>query len=163
MKEEVAKILLDANAVTLRPSQPFTFTSGIKSPIYCDNRLLMSHPKEREIVIKGFLDILKDKQFDLLAGTATAGIPWCAWLAKELNKPMIFIRSKEKAHGKQNIIEGKLTQGDKVIVIEDLISTGGSSVSAVEAVREAGGIVEDCIAIFTYELEKAINKFKEAN
>lgn len=162
MEKEIAKILLEVNAVNLRPNQPFTFTSGIKSPIYCDNRLLISHPKKRNIIIKAFLNILKEKEFDILAGTATAGIPWCAWLAQKVSKPMIYVRGKAKEHGKENLIEGKIEKGKKVIVVEDLISTGGSSIDAVEAVREAGGIVEDCIAIFTYQLEKAINKFNEA-
>lgn len=161
MEKEIAKILLEVNAVILRPNQPFTFTSGIKSPIYCDNRLLMSYPKKRNVIIETFLNILKEKEFDILAGTATAGIPWSSWLAQKLNKPMIYIRGKAKEHGKENLIEGKLEKGKRVIVVEDLISTGGSSIDAVEAVREAGGIVEYCIAIFTYQLEKAINKFNE--
>ncbi len=162
MEKEIAKILLDVGAVSLRPNQPFTFTSGIKSPIYCDNRLLISYPKKRNVIIEAFLSILKEKEFDTLAGTATAGIPWCSWLAQKLHKPMIYVRGKAKEHGKENLIEGKLEKGRKVIIVEDLVSTGGSSIDAVGAVREAGGIVEDCIAIFTYQLEKAINKFNEA-
>lgn len=163
MERDIAKILLDVNAVALRPKEPFTYVSGIRSPIYCDNRLLMSYPEQREVVLKAFLEKLKDKEFDLLAGTATAGIPWCSWIAKELNKPMIYVRDKAKEHGKGNAIEGKLEKGQRVIVVEDLISTGGSSVSVVEEIRKAGGIVNECVAIFTYELEKSASKFKEAN
>jgi len=163
MKREVAKILLDIKAVTLRPKQPYTYASGIKSPIYCDNRLLISYPEKREIIVQALVTALKGKEFDVLAGIATSGIPWCAWLAKELNKPMIYIRSKGKEHGNENLIEGRINNRQKVIIVEDLISTGGSSIAAVNAVKEAGGIVNDCIAIFTYELESAINKFKKVN
>jgi|SRR3989344_61004 len=162
MEKEAALILLKINAVSLRPKEPFTFASGIKSPIYCDNRILMSYPNERNIIVNYFLDVLKSKEFDVLAGTSTAGIPWCAWLAKELGKPMIYVRGKAKEHGKENLIEGKLDSGKKVIVVEDLISTGGSSVGVVEAVRSSGGIVEECVAIFSYQFEKAKKCFEEA-
>ena len=162
-EKQVSKILLEVKAITLSPKEPYTFVSGIKSPIYCDNRLLMSYPKQREAVVGYFLDAIKasDLNFDVVAGTATAGISWAAWVADKHGKPMIYIRGEKKEHGKENRIEGKLEEGQRVLVLEDLISTGGSSFSAVEAVREAGGIVDYCVAIFTYEMEKAKNKFAE--
>jgi len=164
MQEKIAKILLQAKAVTLSPKDPYTFVSGIKSPIYCDNRLLISFPDYRTEVVDAYLKTIKDNnlEFDVLAGTSTAGIAWAAWLAEKLNKPMVYIRGKAKEHGKTKRIEGNLEKGQKVIVIEDLISTGGSSVSAVEAVREVGAKVVACVAIFTYEMQKAKDKFKEA-
>ena len=164
MKKEIAKILLEIKAVSVNPEEPFRYASGILSPIYCDNRIIMSYPEKRTNVIDAFIRTIEDNSlsFDIVAGTATAGIPHAAWIAERLGKPMIYIRGHSKEHGKQNQIEGLLGKGKKVIVIEDLISTGGSSVSAIEAVREAGGIVEDCVAIFTYGMEKAKMKFKEA-
>lgn len=163
MEKEVAKILLEAKAVTLSPGEPYIYASGIKSPIYCDNRLLMSFPDKRKQIVKYFLEKIKDfGDFDVVAGTSTAGISWAAWISASLEKPMAYIRGKSKEHGKQNLIEGKAVIGQKVLVIEDLVSTGGSSIAAVEAVREAGGDVVGCVAIFTYELEKAKKRFEEA-
>lgn len=164
MKKEIAEILLKINAVALNAKEPFRYASGILSPIYCDNRLLMSYPDLRRKVIDAFLKLIDEKglSFDIIGGTATAGIPHAAWISERLQKPMIYIRSSSKDHGKQNKIEGLLEKGKKVLIVEDLISTGGSSVSAVQAVREAGGIVTDCVAIFTYEMQKAIDKFKDA-
>jgi orotate phosphoribosyltransferase len=162
-KKEIAEILLDVGAVKLQPDEPFTFVSGIKSPIYCDNRLLMGHVEERRRIIDAFEELLKDSgaAFDIIAGTASAGIPHAAWLAEKENAPMIYIRSSKKEHGMQNKIEGPLENGKRVLVIEDLISTGGSSAAAVEAVRAAGGVVEFCAAIFTYNFEKAKKRFDE--
>lgn len=162
MKEDVANILLEVKAVTLSVSEPYTFTSGIKSPIYCDNRLLISYPEERKKIVKKFLEILETLEFDVIAGTSTAGIPWAAWIAAKLEKPMVYIREKAKEHGKGNQVEGKLEKGQKAVIIEDLISTGGSSAAAVQAAKDAGAEVEDCVAIFTYEMEKANQKFLEA-
>ena len=162
-EKEVAKVLLDVKAVTLSPKEPYTFVSGIKSPIYCDNRLIISFPEQRETVVKAFLAKIQGIDFDIVGGTSTAGISWAAWIAKELGKPMIYIRGEKKEHGKGKQIEGKLEAGKKVLVVEDLISTGGSSFRAVEAVREAGGVVDNCVAIFTYEMEKAKKKFEEGN
>ncbi len=163
--EQVAKILLEIKAVTLKPEKPYRYASGILSPIYCDNRLLMFYVDEREQIINYFIQTIKQNnlQFDIIAGTATAGIPHAAWLAEKLKKPMIYIRASAKEHGKGNQIEGKLEKGQKVLVIEDLISTGGSSVAAVEVAREARGIVTDCVAIFTYEMQKAKDKFSQAD
>ena len=165
MKQKVAEILLNVKAVTLNPDNPYRFASGILSPIYCDNRLLMSYPKERKKIVNFFIKIIKKNKlkFDVIGGIATSGICWSSWIAEKLKKPMIYIRGKTKEHGKENLIEGKLEKGQKVLVIEDLISTGGSSLRAVNAVREQGGVVEDCVAIFTYEMEKAVNGFKDAN
>lgn len=163
MPEQIAEALLDIGAVTLRPDQPFTWTSGIISPIYCDNRLTMSYPKIRERIAEGFAALIRERYPDaeIVAGTATAGIPHAAWVAQKLNLPMIYIRDKTKGHGKQNRIEGALAPGQKVIVIEDLISTGGSSLKAALAVNEAGGQALGVLAIFTYQLEQAEAAFAE--
>jgi len=160
-KEEIAKILLEQKAVTLNAKEPYTFVSGIRSPIYCDNRLLMLYPKERTIICKAFNKIVKELNPEVIAGTASSGICWTAWIAEKLGKPMVYIRKKAKGHGKQKLIEGGNIKGKKVVVIEDLVSTGGSSMNAVEACREAGANVIAMVAIFTYEFEKAKKKFKE--
>lgn len=164
LPKEIAKSLLDIKAVALRPNEPFTWTSGIKSPIYCDNRLTMSYPAIRELVAEGFASLIKQHYPDaqVIAGTATAGIPHAAWVAQKLGLPMIYIRDKAKGHGKQNQIEGKLEAGQKVVVIEDLISTGGSSIKAALAVKDAGGEVQGVLAIFTYQLSRAEEGFREA-
>lgn len=161
--KDVANSLLSVGAVKLNVKEPFTFVSGIKSPIYCDNRKMIGYPEERNIVVDGFIDILKNKSFDIIAGTSTAGIPWAGFIAERLNVPMAYIRSAKKDHGAGQQIEGADFQGKKVIVIEDLISTGGSSIKAVQASREAGAKEVEVIAIFSYEFPKAIENFKEAN
>ena len=162
---EVAESLLQIKAVVLNPSQPFTWASGIKSPIYCDNRKTLSYPKVRTFIKTAFADIITDefKHADVIAGVATAGIPHGALIADVLNLPFIYVRDKPKGHGLENQIEGKLEKGQKVFVIEDLISTGGSSLKAVEAIRAAGGEVLGLGAIFTYGFEKAVKAFEEAN
>lgn len=164
-KADIAKILLDSGAVTLRPGKPFRYASGILSPIYCDNRILISLPDKRELIRDSFAQAIKEHEleFDIVAGTATAGIPHAAWLSEKLSKPMIYVRQSVKAHGKQNSIEGILPKGDRVLIIEDLISTGGSSIAAVKAVKAGGGTVVGCISIFTYEMKKAKKAFKEVN
>jgi orotate phosphoribosyltransferase len=162
--QKVAEKLLQINAVKLSPQNPFTWASGIKSPIYCDNRLTLSFPEVRQYIIKSFVKKSGAfEPFDIVAGVATAGIPHGALLADRLKKPFIYVREKAKSHGRQNQIEGVLTQGSRVLVIEDLISTGGSSIKAVEAVRDAGGIVVGVLAIFSYGFEKANQVFKEAD
>jgi len=165
MPDKVSEILLNLNAVMLRTKPPFRWASGILSPIYTDNRLLMSYPKEREFIVNSFIKLIKANKIkvDGFAGTATAGIPWAAWIAQKLKKPMIFVRSESKDHGKENKIEGVIEQGKTYVVVEDLISTGGSSLNTLNAVREKGGIVEHCIAIFTYELEKSKSNFESVN
>jgi orotate phosphoribosyltransferase len=162
---EVAESLLQIKAVVLNPSQPFTWTSGIKSPIYCDNRKTLSFPKVRTFIKTSFADIITDefKNVDVIAGVATAGIPHGALIADVLNLPFVYVRDKAKGHGLENQIEGKLEKGQKVFVIEDLISTGGSSLKAVEALREAGAEVLGLGAIFTYGFEKAVKAFEQAN
>ena len=158
--KDVAKSLLGVGAVRLNVAEPFTFVSGIKSPIYCDNRKMIGYPEERKAVIDGYVEVLKEKEFDVIAGTATAGIPWAAFIAERLNVPMAYIRGEKKDHGRQ--IEGADFEGKKVIVIEDLISTGGSSIKAVEAARAAGAKEVEVVAIFSYEFEKAITNFAAA-
>ncbi|WP_337098649.1 orotate phosphoribosyltransferase [Paenibacillus sp. YIM B09110] len=158
----IAKSLLAIEAVALRPNDPFTWTSGIKSPIYCDNRLTMSYPEIRDLIAEGFATLIRELYPDteVIAGTSTAGIPHAAWVAQKLNLPMAYIRDKAKGHGKQNQIEGRIAPGQKVVVIEDLISTGGSSLKAALAVREAGAEVQSVLAIFTYQFESAVQAFE---
>lgn len=160
----IAASLLNIEAVALRPHQPFTWTSGLKSPIYCDNRLTMSHPEIRELISDGFAALVRQLYPDaqVIAGTATAGIPHAAWVAQKLNLPMIYVRDKAKGHGKENLIEGAVKPGDKVVIIEDLISTGGSSIKAALAVNEAGAKAMGVLAIFSYQLDKATDAFAAA-
>jgi orotate phosphoribosyltransferase len=165
LPKQIAKALLEIEAVTLRPNEPFTWTSGIKAPIYCDNRLTISYPEIREMIADGFAAIIKAQYPDaeVIAGAATGGIPHAAWVAQKLNLPMIYVRDKPKGHGKENMIEGALKPNQKVVVIEDLISTGGSSLKVASAVNEAGGQALAVLAIFTYQLEKAVDAFAAAN
>lgn len=159
--EEVAKILLKIKAVDLRPNKPFRYTSGLLSPIYTDNRLLMSYPKERRRIIELLADLVKEiDKPDSLAGTATAGIPHAAWLSEKLNLPMIYTRSQVKEHGKGKQVEGELKKGQKVIVVEDLVSTGKSGLETISAIRENGGKTKDVIAIFSYELPQSKENYK---
>jgi len=161
----IAKSLLEIEAVALRPNEPFTWTSGLKSPIYCDNRLTMGYPAIRSAIAEGFAAIIRERypDADVIAGTSTAGIPHAAWVSQALNLPMAYIRDKAKGHGKQNQIEGRILPGQKVVVIEDLISTGGSSLKAALAVREAGAEVLAVLAIFTYQFQQAADAFKSEN
>ena len=165
MQDKISEILLKVNAVMLRTKPAFRWTSGILSPIYTDNRILMSYPKERDFIVNSFLKLIRKNKikFDGFAGTATAGIPWAAWLSQKFKKPMIYVRSEAKEHGKENLVEGKIEEGKTYIVVEDLISTGSSSLNTINAVREKNGVVECCIAIFTYELEKSKTNFESAN
>ncbi|HLC65165.1 MAG TPA: orotate phosphoribosyltransferase [Candidatus Nanoarchaeia archaeon] len=160
--KEVAKILLKQKAVLLRPDNPFTWSSGIKSPIYTDNRKLISSVDEREKIVSGLVSLAKKEKFDVIAGTATAGIPWAAFVAQKLKKPMIYVRSKPKEHGTGSSIEGELKKGQRVIVIEDLISTGSSSLSVVAEIRKAGGIVKSTVGIFSYGFKSARDGFGRA-
>ncbi|OWR29541.1 orotate phosphoribosyltransferase [Saccharibacillus sp. O23] len=162
---KIAADLLNIGAVALRPDEPFTWTSGIKSPIYCDNRLTMAYPEVRERIAEGFAELIRSRypETEVIAGTATAGIPHAAWVAQKLNLPMAYIRDKAKGHGKQNQIEGLIKEGQKVVVIEDLISTGGSSLKAALAVREAGAEPLAVLAIFSYQLDRAVSTFAEEN
>ncbi|WP_276575569.1 orotate phosphoribosyltransferase [Paenibacillus sp. YPG26] len=164
IESKIAESLLEIGAVALRPHQPFTWTSGIKSPIYCDNRLTMSYPEVRDLIAESFASLIREQYPDteVIAGTATAGIPHAAFVSQKLGLPMAYIRDKAKGHGKENQIEGLIKSGQKVIVIEDLISTGGSSIKAAQAVQEAGANPQAVLAIFSYQLDKAVNAFNEA-
>ncbi|WP_123039889.1 orotate phosphoribosyltransferase [Cohnella candidum] len=161
----IAAGLLDIGAVSLRPNEPFTWTSGIKSPIYCDNRLTMSFPAVRDLIAEGFAAVIRSEfpACEAVAGIATGGIPHAAWVAQKLNLPMLYVRDKAKGHGKTNQIEGHFTPGQKVVLIEDLISTGGSSLKAAVAVRDAGCEVLGVAAIFTYQFANAAEAFQAEN
>ncbi|APJ10815.1 orotate phosphoribosyltransferase [Bacillus safensis] len=165
MKSKIAKHLLQIKAVSLKPDEPFTWASGIKSPIYCDNRLTLSYPEVRHDIAEGLKDLILThfKGAEVVAGTATAGIPHAALAADRLNIPMCYVRSKPKAHGKGNQIEGAVSKGQKVIVVEDLISTGGSVLEVVAALQAEGCEVLGVAAIFTYGLPKAAAAFQEKN
>lgn len=164
LKTEITRHLLEIEAVQIRTDEYFTWTSGIKSPIYCDNRLTMSYPVVRRKIADGFVELIQKNGWkpDNIAGCATAGIPHAAWLAERLNLPMVYVRSSPKGHGKGNQIEGKVEPGEKIVVIEDLISTGGSSLEVVRVLRDAGAEVLGVLAIFSYGLEKAKENFKAA-
>lgn len=164
MKEEVAKGLLSIKAVFLRPDEPFTWASGIKSPIYCDNRLVLSSPEVRELIESGIAETVKKyyPEAKSLMGTSTAGIAHAAIAAYKLGMPMGYVRGKAKDHGRNNQIEGRLEPGDKVVVIEDLISTAGSAIECVEALREAGAEVLGIVSIFTYGMKKGLDRLSEA-
>ena len=161
----IAKDLLEISAVFLRPDEPFTWASGIKSPIYCDNRLTLTAPEARTHIEEGLSEIIKNEfpEAEVLMGTATAGIAHAAITAHIMGLPMGYVRSGAKDHGRQNQIEGKLLPGQKVVVVEDLISTAGSSVATVEALREAGAEVIGMVSIFTYGMKKAQERLEEAN
>jgi orotate phosphoribosyltransferase len=161
---EVAKKLLQIKAIKLSPQKPFTWASGILSPIYCDNRIVLSHPEIRDYIKACLAEKTKEfGEIDAVAGVATAGIAHGALLADTLNLPFAYVRSKAKAHGRQNTIEGELKGTEKVLMVEDLISTGGSSLAAVEAVRNRGCTVVGVLAIFSYNFEKAARAFENAN
>ena len=164
LERKLAKELLAIQAVTLRPNDYFTWTSGIKSPIYCDNRITMSYPSIRREIAAGMVEVIKEKYpaVEVIAGTATAGIPHAAWVSELLDLPMIYVRDSAKKHGKTNQIEGRVLEGQKVVIIEDLISTGLSSLKVAKALREAGAEVLGVVAIFSYELKKAQDAFEEA-
>lgn len=161
----VAKELLKIKAVFLRPSEPFTWASGIKSPIYCDNRLILTSPEARKVVEEAIAATVSEKfpEAEVLMGTSTAGIAHAAIAAWILNKPMGYVRGSAKDHGRNNRIEGRLEKGQKVVVIEDLISTGGSCIDVVEALREAGAEVLGVVSIFTYGMKKGLERLAAAN
>ena len=164
MEKKIAEQLLDIQAVFLRPDDPFTWASGIKSPIYCDNRLILTAPAARNIVEQAIADKVRQLYPDAeaLMGTSTAGIAHAAIAASILGLPMGYVRSEAKSHGRNNRIEGRLEPGAKVVVIEDLISTGGSVIDVVEALREAGAQVLGIVSIFTYGLRKGLDRLAAA-
>ena len=165
MEKLIAKDLLSINAVFLRPEQPFTWASGIKSPIYCDNRLTLSAPRVRDDIENALARVVEENypECEVLMGTSTAGIAHAAITATILNKPMGYVRSGAKDHGRGNQIEGKLEKGQKVVVIEDLISTGGSVIEVVNALRDAGAEVLGIASIFTYGMQKGIDRLAAAD
>ena len=162
---EVASSLLKIKAVFLRPNEPFTWASGIKSPIYCDNRLTLSYPEIRDIIENGLAELIKEyyPTCEVVMGTSTAGIPHAAYVSSILNLPMGYVRGGAKDHGRGNQIEGVVPKGKNVVVIEDLISTAGSSIEVVNILKEAGCNVLGIASIFSYELKKGIDRLKEAN
>lgn len=163
--ETLAGLLLQIKAVSLRPDEPFTWASGLKSPIYCDNRVTLSHPRLRTYLREQMASLIQDQYpaVDVIAGVATGAIALAALVAQELELPMVYVRSAAKEHGRQNLIEGELPLNAKVVVIEDLVSTGKSSLLAVDALREAGAQVLGMSAIFTYGFPAASTAFTEAN
>lgn len=162
---EVTKILLELNTIKIQPLNPFTWASGWKSPIYCDNRKILSYPEARTLVRNKFAEIIRKKYPDteVIAGVATGAIAHSVLVADLLELPFIYIRSKPKGHGLENLIEGDLKPGQKVVVIEDLVSTGESSLKAAEAVNSFGGVVTGMLAIFTYNFPVSKKKFDQAN
>ena len=164
MEKRIAGALLSIGAVFLRPEEPFTWASGIKSPIYCDNRLTLTAPEVRDQVENGLMEVIRREYPDVevLMGTSTAGIAHAAIVAHMMHLPMGYVRGGNKDHGRQNRIEGKLEKGQKVVVVEDLISTGGSVIDVVEALREAGAEVLGIASIFTYGMQKGLDRLAAA-
>lgn len=162
--KSVCDILLKIGAVSLSPNEPYTWASGIKSPIYCDNRLILSYPEERKTIEAGLAELVKEHfpEAEGILGTATAGIPHASYVSWILNKPSGFIRGKAKDHGKNKRIEGAFKKGEKVVVIEDLFSTGGSSIDAAKACEEEGLEVLGIVSIFSYDLKVAEDNFKDS-
>lgn len=163
-RRALAGDLLSIGAVSLRPDQPFTWSSGLHAPIYCDNRITLSFPRIRQAICDDFARIAHslDPAPDVIAGTATAGIPHAAWLASALEAPMVYVRSSSKSHGRENQIEGRLSPEQKVLLVEDLVSTGGSALQAASALQEQGAHVIAICAIFTYGLDLAERSFQDA-
>lgn len=155
MKERMAQILMSTNCVQVSPQEPFSYASGLKGPIYCDNRKILSHVSERKQVVEGLVKLIEDSgmEFDSVCGLATAGIPHAAWVAEKLNIPMIYVRGKAKEHGKKNQIEGEYKEGDRVILIEDLVNQGSSLKGAVEALKSEGLNPRACFCIVNYEMK----------
>jgi orotate phosphoribosyltransferase len=164
-RQKTSRLLLEIKAVTINTRKPYKFRSGILSPIYTDNRLLMSYPNKWKEVIDSLINIIINEvgiqNVGVICGTSTAGIPHAAYIAEKLGLPMIYVKSKKDEYGKFTIIEGDLKRDDKVLIIEDLVSTGGSSISAAQVIREAGGIVENCLAILTYGMKESVENFKK--
>ena len=164
LQKQIAHAMLQVGAVELNPTDLFTWASGIKSPIYCDTRLTISDPVIRKQLANGLAQNIKEffPETEVVAGTATAGIPHAAWVSDILELPMVYVRSKAKEHGRGKQIEGKFTPGQKVVVVEDIVSTGGSSITAVEALRAAGCEVVGVVCVYTYNLPKAEEAFEKA-
>ena len=163
---EIAEVLLSIGAVLINVAEPFTYASGIRSPIYTDNRLIMSHPRERRVVIEKIAQRLTAEigvgAVDAIAGVATGGIPFAAWLADRLDLPMVYVRDAPKGHGRGHQVEGDLRPGQRVVVVEEMVTTGGSALRAVDGLREAGAEIAGCTVIFTYESPAAARAFTHA-
>ena len=164
LQNEIAHAMLKVGAVELNPTELFTWASGIKSPIYCDTRLTISYPTVRKTIAQGLAALIQEKfpTCEVVAGTATAGIPHAAWVADILEQPMVYVRSKPKGHGRGKQTEGKFQEGAKVVVIEDIVSTGGSSINAVEALNREGAEVLGVVSVYSYLLPAAIENFEKA-
>lgn len=164
IEQKVAEFLLQIKAIKLQPANPFTWASGFKSPIYCDNRVTLSYPSIRTYIRQKLSELIQEEygSISVIAGVATAGIPQGALVAQELGLPFIYVRSKPKEHGTQSLIEGEIHEGQRVVIVEDLISTGKSSLQAVNALREAGYEVAGLVAIFSYGLDIATENFANA-
>ena len=164
IKREIAGYLLQSKAIILEPAKPFIWASGWRSPIYCDNRITLSYPDIRETIKRSFIDVIGKQypQAEVIAGVATGAIAQGAMVADGMNLPFVYVRSSAKEHGRKNLVEGKLVPGQKVVVVEDLVSTGGSSLKAVEALRNGGSEVTGMVAIFTYGFQEAVDRFKKA-
>ncbi len=164
VEQKIAESLLQIKAIKLQPKNPFTWASGWKSPIYCDNRITLSHPAIRTYIRQKLSQLIQEEfgTVEMISGVATAGIPQGVLVAQDLGLPFTYVRSSAKGHGRQNLIEGEVVSGQRVVVIEDLISTGKSSLQAVEALREAGCNVVGLVSIFTYGFDAAVNNFAEA-
>jgi orotate phosphoribosyltransferase len=160
--QNIASLLLKEKAVFLRPKEPFTWTSGIKSPVYCDNRLLISSVEARTLIVAAMVEKISPMKPQIIAGTATAGIPWAAWVAHEMKLPLVYVRSSVKEHGRQNAIEGASKAGERVILLEDLVSTGKSSIAAAQRLKEADLEVLGVLSIFTYGFNDAQKIFDQA-
>jgi orotate phosphoribosyltransferase len=165
IKRQVAGYLLQSKAIILEPTKPFTWASGWRSPIYCDNRVTLSYPEIRDFIKESFVGVIRERypSSEVIAGVATGAIAQGALVADAMNLPFIYVRSSAKEHGRQNMVEGRINPGQKVVVIEDLVSTGGSSLKAVEALRGAGAEVTGMVAIFSYGFQKAHDNFRKAD
>lgn len=161
----IAKVLLESGVATFKPDEPFRYTTGILSPVYMDHRVLISQPENRKKIATALEDLARSNfsHIEVLAGTATAGIPWAAWISSHMNIPMVYVRGEAKKHGQKKQVEGVLAPGSKTVIVEDLISTGASSIVSVNAVREAGGQPLGVAGIFTYGLPSATTAYKEAD
>ncbi len=160
--KDIAKLLLDAKALKFNVAEPFTYVSGIKSPVYMDCRLLISDVAGRRKIVDGISGLLSCLDCDVVAATASAAIPWGAWVAEKIGKPLVYVRKSEKDHGTKKLVEGSIRDGDATVLVEDLVSTGKSSLAAVQSLRDVGAEVVDCVSIFSYGLSESDISFKNA-
>jgi orotate phosphoribosyltransferase len=165
IKQRVAKVLLESGCVCLKPQDPFTYASGLKGPIYCDNRQILSHVEGRNVIVDAFLEFIKEHnlKFDAVAGLATGGIPHASFIAQKLDVPMLYVRSKAKGHGKQSLIEGDISNIKRVLLIEDLINQGSSLGKVIQPIKQDGIEVEEVLSVVSYAMKKADDVAKENN